>query len=96
MDCSLPGSSVHGILQARILENTGYWNGLLCPPSGDLPDPGIEPASPALGGRFFTTEPLGKPREILFCFRSRIGILGNLVLPLGDTTVCFGLAMCLH
>ena len=28
---------------------------------GDLPNPGIEPVSPALAGRFFTTEPLGKP-----------------------------------
>ena len=27
---------------------------------GDLPDPGIEPATPALAGRFFTTEPPGK------------------------------------
>ena len=35
-----------------------YWNGLPCPPSGDLPKPGIEPTcltSPALAGRFFTT-----------------------------------------
>ena len=35
-----------------------YWSGLLCPPPGDLPDPGIEPVSPispALAGRFFTT-----------------------------------------
>jgi len=24
-----------------------YWSGLLCPPPGDLPDPGIEPTSPA-------------------------------------------------
>ena len=41
-----------GILQARILE----WVALLSP--GDLPNPGIEPASlmsPALAGRFFTT-----------------------------------------
>jgi len=41
-----------------------YWKGLSFPPPGDLPDPGIEPmtpASPALGGRFFTTEPLEKP-----------------------------------
>ena len=33
------------------------WNGLPCPPPGDLPDPGIEPASlthPALAGRFLT------------------------------------------
>ena len=37
-----------------------YWSGLLCPPPGDLPDPGIEPdpvflKSPALAGRLFTT-----------------------------------------
>ena len=40
-----------------------YWNGLPFPPQGDLPDPGMEPTSlsPALAGRFFTTEPLGKP-----------------------------------
>ena len=42
MDCSPPGSSVHGILQARIL------GGLPCPPPGDLPNPGIKPVSPAL------------------------------------------------
>ena len=40
-DCSLPGSSVHEILQARILE----W--VACPPPGDLPRPGIKPTSPA-------------------------------------------------
>ena len=39
MDCSLPGSSVHGILQARILELVAM------PSSGDLPYSGIEPAS---------------------------------------------------
>ena len=42
MDCSSPGSSDHGILQARILE----WVSI--PFSGDLPDPGIEPRSPPL------------------------------------------------
>ena len=50
MDYSLPGSSVHGILRARILE-------LPFPPLGDRPNSGIEPvslASPALAGRFFT------------------------------------------
>ena len=40
MDCSPPGSSVHGIFQARILE----WVAI----SGDLPDPGIESGSPEL------------------------------------------------
>ena len=50
MDHSQPGSFVHGILQARVLEP--------CSPPGDLPDPGIKPMfliSPALAGGFFTT-----------------------------------------
>ena len=38
-----------------------YWSGLPFPSAGDLPDPGIEPVSPALIGRFFTIEPPGKP-----------------------------------
>ena len=38
-----------------------YWNGLPFPPPGDLPDPGIEPISPALQVDSFTTEPPGKP-----------------------------------
>ena len=38
-----------------------YWSGLPFPPSEDLSDPGIEPASLALAGGFFTTEPPGKP-----------------------------------
>ena len=42
MDCSSPSSSVHGILQARILA----W--VAMPSSGDRPDPRIEPTSPAL------------------------------------------------
>ena len=41
MGCSLPGSSLHGILQE-------YWSGLPFPSLGDLPAPGIEPGSPAL------------------------------------------------
>ena len=59
MDYSLPGSSVHGIFQARILEWVAF------PSSGNISDPGIEPMSPALAGRFFTTEPSGKPCLLL-------------------------------
>ena len=54
-DCSPPGSAVRGILQARILE----W--VASPPLGSLLHPGMDPESPALAGRFFTTGPLGKP-----------------------------------
>ena len=60
MDGSPPGSSVHGILQARILE----W--VAMPSIGDFPDPGIEPESlmsPALAGSSLPLAPVGKPRK---------------------------------
>ena len=53
VDCSPPGSSVHGVLQARILEPF--------PSPGDLPDPGIEPWSPALQEDSLPSEPPGWP-----------------------------------
>ena len=53
MGYSLPGSPVHGILQARILELSAISS------SRDLPDSGIEPESSALVGGLFTTEPKG-------------------------------------
>ena len=39
----------------------GYWSGLPFPSPGDLPDPGIEPRSPALWADTLTSEPQGKP-----------------------------------
>ena len=57
MDGSPPGSSVHGILQARILE----W--VVIPFSGDLPHPQIEPRSPALQADALPSEPPGKVKE---------------------------------
>ena len=62
IDYSPPGSSVHGILQAGILE----WVAISSTP-GYLPDPGIKPKSPAvpaLAGGFFTTEPPGKTQGL--------------------------------
>ena len=56
MDCSLPGSSVHGTLQARMLE----WAVVSF---SRVPNPGTETAFPALEGGVFTTESLGKPRD---------------------------------
>ena len=55
-DCSLPISSVPGILQARIQEQVAISF------SRDLPDPGIKPTSPAWAGWFFNTETPGKPQ----------------------------------
>ena len=57
MDCSLSGSSIHEIFQARVLE----W----IPSPGDLPDPGIEPGSPALQADALPSEPPG--RKPLLC-----------------------------
>ena len=57
MDCSPPGSSVHGMLQAGTLE----W--VVVPSSQESPDPGTEPPSrmpPALAGWFFTTSATGE------------------------------------
>ena len=51
MDGSPPGSSVHGISQARIVDP--LFQGIF--------NPEIEPVSPELAGRFFTAEPPGKP-----------------------------------
>ena len=47
-----------------------YWSGLLFPSPGDHPDPGIEPRSPALAGRFFTTNytPIKMKKPILSVF----------------------------
>ena len=59
MDCSLPGSSVQGIFQARTME----WVAISSP--GDLPDQEIEPGFPALAGRFFTTVSPGKAKHNL-------------------------------
>ena len=56
MDCRLPDSSVHGILQAGILE----WVSIPFS-SGDLPDPGIEPGSPVLQADSLPSEPSGSP-----------------------------------
>ena len=127
MDCSLPGSSVHEILQARILEwvafpfsrgssqpkdpnqvkvkslscvrlfatpwtvtyqaplsmrfsRQEYWSGLPFPSPGDLPDPGIEPGSPALESDALTSEPPGKPKKKPYCkliFRLEADSAGN-------------------
>ena len=64
-----------------------YWSGLPFPSPGDLPDPGIEPGSPAFQADTLTSEPPGKPwlqpqrpvihRECLDCF-IMIWCLGNL------------------
>ena len=81
MDCHPPGSSVHGILQARILE----WVAISSP--GDLPSPEIEPRSSALAGEFFTTEPQGKPQ---------FGSLPPVIFNLTYASQLFFLSLAIH
>ena len=59
MDYNLPGSSVHGVSQARILEQVAIssFRGSFQPRG--------QTSSSALAGGFFTTEPTGKPPELL-------------------------------
>ena len=59
-----------------------HWSGLPFPTPGDLPDPGINPESPASAGRFFTTVPPGKLQRLglLTCKTKRIcGTWGAMV-----------------
>ena len=80
MDGSLPDSSVHGILQARIVgshsllpekamaphsSSTLAAAAAAFPSPGDLPYPGIEPRSPALQADSLSSEPPGKPPVVI-------------------------------
>ena len=58
MDYNPPGSSVHGNLQARILEWVAF------PSPRDLPDPGVEPRSPALQADSILSEQTMMPKNI--------------------------------
>ena len=58
----------HGLHPTRLLCPWGfsrqeYWSGLPCPPPGDLPNPGIDPRSPALQVASLPSEPPGKPKN---------------------------------
>ena len=55
-----PWTAVHQAPLSMGVSRQEYWSGLPFPSLGDLPNPGTEPTSPALAGRFFTTEPPGK------------------------------------
>ena len=75
MDSSPPGSSVQEFSMQE------HWSRLPCHPSGDLPNPGIEPVflmSPALAGGFFTTtatweaQGQGEPQEFPFLKSSQV------------------------
>ena len=57
-----PWTRAHQVPLSMEFSRQGYWNGLPFPSPGDLPDPGIEPTSPALHMDSLPSEPLGKPQ----------------------------------
>ena len=58
---AIPWSAAHQAPLSMGFPRQEYWRRLPFPSPGDLPDSGIELASPALAGGVFTTEPSGKP-----------------------------------
>ena len=69
----------HGLVAHQAAQSMGfsrheYWSGLPCPSLGDLPDPGIEPASPALARGFFVISTTWKAHNI-----------GHVLMPLDRT-----------
>ena len=69
MDSNLPGSSLHGISQARIMEQVAI------PFSRGFPNPVIKPVSPALAGRFCTTEPPQKLWAIIHGITEKLDMI---------------------
>ena len=73
---AIPWTVAHQAPMSRGFPRQEYYSGLPFPTPGDLPDPGIKPTSlgsPALPGRFFTTEPFGnpKPKPFLILWRTK-------------------------
>ena len=56
-----PWTAAHQAPQSMGFSREEYWSGLPFPSPGDLPDPGIQPGSPALEADALTSEPPGKP-----------------------------------
>ena len=75
--CDPVGSTAHQVPLSMGFPRQEYWRGLPFPSPGDLSHPWIEPASPALTGGFFTTEPPGKPP-----------VVGKWMLIFGEKRAC--------
>ena len=73
---AMPWTVAHQAPLSMVFPRQEYWGTLPFPSTGDLPGPGIEPASPALAGRFLTTETPGGPltAESKFLISHRIVI----------------------
>ena len=67
-----PWTVVHQTPLSMGFPRQKYWSGLPFPPAGNLSHPGIRPTSPALAGRFFTTEPPGKSQILITLVRFHV------------------------
>ena len=67
-----PWTAAHQVPLSMGFSRQEHWSGLPFLPPGDLPDPGIETVSHALAGRFFTTEPPGKPPRLVYLERNEV------------------------
>ena len=64
-DSVTPWIVAHQALPSVGFSRQEYWSGLPFPSPGDLPNPGIEPRSPALQADALTSEPPGKPKSLI-------------------------------
>ena len=78
MDCSLPGSSAHGILQARILK----W--VTMPSSRESSQLSDQTCGSCIAGGFFTPEPPGKPLYGYFILLIYVPVLKSILYCLDD------------
>ena len=62
-DSVTPRTAAHQAPLSMGFSRQEHWSRLPFPSPGHFPYPGIEPVSPALAGRFLTTEPPGKPQS---------------------------------
>ena len=75
-----PWTVAHQVPPSKGFPRQEYWSGLPCPPPGDLPDPGLEPASltsPAMTGGFFTTSTTWEAQSVLGMNLKRSRWLGS-------------------
>ena len=63
-----PWTVAHQALLSRGFPRQEYRSGLPCPPPGDLSNPGIEPVSPSLAGRFFITNAIWEAQKEVLCW----------------------------
>ena len=80
-----PWAIAHQAALSMGLPRQEYWGGLLFPSPGNLPNLGVKFTSPALAGRFFTTEPPGKPNYNITTLKKKKSAVQKLLGLIGPT-----------